>query len=50
MFGGHDEMTAGIAVFIIHEDDHFSIADIVDGLFYSAKRGKLTHDKLPGDV
>ena len=43
-------MTTAFAIVVVHDNDHPPVADVVHSLFDGAKRRKLTHDKLPGDV
>ena len=36
MLGGHDQITFVFPVFIIHQDDHFTLTDIVDDFLGTA--------------
>ncbi|MCY1431774.1 hypothetical protein D9M71_477510 [compost metagenome] len=36
--GGHDQVAFVLAVFVIHEDDHFALADVFDQFFDAVER------------
>ena len=44
-FGGHGEVAFVLAVFVVHEDDHATVADFFDGFFDGAERcfGCVSH-------
>ena len=41
VFGGHDEVAFVLAVFVVHEDDHFAGAQVVDD-FLGAVQGHFS--------